>query len=142
MIDRMTLTVEEAAQLPIVTDADVEGRVSALVGHAVRRQLWMLFLDSSAVQLPMLVPIEDYPTGPDAEFAAALAQSIRHLMSETDAVQVVFVWERCLSEDPVPADRVWARALAAACSDAGVSVRAQLISHRKGVRWFASEDYL
>lgn len=137
----MTLTAEEAAQLPIVTDAEVEERVSRLVGHAVRRQLWLLFLDSSGVQLPTLIPIEDYPTGPDASFAAALAQSIRHVMSETDAAQLVLVWERCLGADPVSADRAWAKALAAACVDANVMVRAQLISHRKGVRWLAPTDY-
>lgn len=140
-IDGMTLTVDEASRTPVVTDAEVEGRVRTLIGNACRRQLWLLFLDHRCVQLPTLVPIEAYPAGPDAEFVEALADSLKHAMRQLEAAQVVLVWERCLGAAAVAADRRWAKALAEACHAAGVPVRAQLISHRRGVRWFAADDY-
>lgn len=37
-------------------------------------------------------------------------------------------------------DREWARGLSEACRAAGLSVRAQLILHDGGVRWFAPDD--
>jgi hypothetical protein len=141
IIEGMTLTVEEAKQLPIVTDTEVEQRVSGLVGVACRRQLWLLFIDADAVQLSTVVVIEDYPAGPAGGSAALVAFRIGEVIRETDAAQVVIVWERRLGEQPVPADRAWAKALAEACAAEGVPVRAQLISHRRGVRWFPPADY-
>jgi hypothetical protein len=137
----MTLTVDEAAQLPIVTDAQVEERVAALIGRACRRQLWLLFIDSQCLQLPVLMPCDDYPAGPDTRDATRLAVAFAEVMREADAAQIIFVWERRLGEAATLGDRLWAKALAAACRAEGVSVRGQLISHRGGVRWFAPEEY-
>lgn len=137
-----TLTAEEASQLPIVTDAEVEERVTALIGSACRRQFWMLFVDTGNRQLPLIMPMGDYPASAEPEFAEIIAARIKEIMQATDAAQVIFVWERRLGEVATPADRRWARALGDACRDTGVAVRAQLISHRRGVRWFPSDEYL
>lgn len=135
------ITAAEAAHQPLATDADVEKRVDALIGRARRRQLWMLFTDEGHIQTSDLVAIDDYPTSPLGGNAELLAARIGSWMSRTDAVHVIFVWERHVGERFTPADRAWAKALADACRECGVSVRAQLISHRTGVRWFAPDDY-
>jgi len=46
---------------PLDTDADVLDRVDQLIGEDARRDrsLWLLFLDADAVQLPVVVPIDD-----------------------------------------------------------------------------------
>lgn len=137
----MTLTVDEAAQLPIVTDGEIEERVAALIGRACRRQLWLLFIDAHSLQLPLLMPCDDYPAGPDEREAARLAVAFAEVMRQADAAQIIFVWERRLDETATLGDRLWARALAAACRAEGVAVRGQLISHRDGVRWFPAEEY-
>lgn len=60
---------------------------------------------------------------------------------EIDAAKLVFVWERTGPAASTPADRAWARALGEACRTEGIEVRAQLILHDDGVRWFAPDDY-
>jgi len=142
MIECMNpITAAEAAHQPLVTDSDVEQRVDALIGRACRRQLWMLFTDEMHIQMPDLVAMDDYPTSPENGNAELLAGRIGEWMARAEAAHVIFVWERRVGERFTPADRAWARALAHACREYGVSVRAQLISHRTGVRWFAPDDY-
>jgi hypothetical protein len=89
----------------------------------------------------MLVAMDDYPTSPDRAGTAVFAMRIRQAMDELGAEQVVLVWERNVGERATPVDKAWARAMAEACVEDGVPVRAQLISHRGGVRWFAPDDY-
>ena len=142
MIEGMKpITAAEAAHRPLVTDADVEERVDALIGRACRRQLWMLFTDHADIQSRDLIAMDDYPASPDGGNAQMLAERIDEWMDRTDATHVIFVWERRIGERFTPADRAWAKALAGACRECAVSVRAQLISHRTGVRWFAPDDY-
>lgn len=57
------------------------------------------------------------------------------------AARLIFVWERPGSAESTAADRDWARELSEACRAVGVVVRAQLILHDGGVRWFAPDDY-
>ncbi|WP_448005426.1 hypothetical protein [Agromyces bauzanensis] len=141
------LDADEAARLPITTDREVEERVALLLQHAIRRQWWTLYLDDDDVQLPLLMPMAGYPERPDEPSGdeGTAAQLIAHRLSdivrEVGAAKVVFVWERPGRADSTPADREWARALAEACRTRGVSVRAQLILHSSGVRWFAADDY-
>ncbi|MFC6357450.1 hypothetical protein [Luethyella okanaganae] len=135
-------SAEEARSMPIVTDDEVEARVAALIGSACRRQFWMLFIDGDDRQLPLIMPVADYPTSPAGGRAELLASRIKEIVDLADAAQVIFVWERRLAEASTQADRAWASALGDACRAEGVSVRAQLISHRSGVRWFPPDDYL
>jgi hypothetical protein len=135
------ITAAEAAHQPLMSDSDVEKRVESLIGRACRRQLWMLFTDDSNIQTRDMIAIDDYPTSPGGGNAELLATRISDWMSRTDAAQVIFVWERRVGERSTPADRAWAKALAVACRECAVSVRAQLISHRTGVRWFAPDEF-
>ncbi len=135
------ISAAEAAQKPIVTGAEIEERVAALIGHACRRSLWLMFTDSDDIQLKVLVPIEDYPTSPGIGEAEALTSMINQLMDDLDAAHVILIWERRGSERFTPADHAWARAMSDACEDRRIALRAQLISHRSGVRWFAPDDY-
>lgn len=127
---------------PLVTDELIEERVRDLVGRACRRQLWLLFLNDENVQLPLLMPTDDYPSRPAAENAAELANGIRSIMEGIGATQLVLVWERYAGPELSPLDRAWARELHRQCSELGVRVRAQLLSHKRGVRWLAPDDYL
>ncbi|WP_411721459.1 hypothetical protein [Mycetocola sp.] len=136
------ISAETARKLPLVSDELIERRVQALVGRACTRQVWMLFLDDRNVQLPLILPMADYPESPGGGNAQALAVSVKEILEVAEAAQVIFVWERYASDRLTPADCAWAEQLHRACVTAGVSVRAQLLSHKRGVRWIAAEDYL
>ncbi len=136
----MTPNHEETMTQPLTTDALIEQRVAALVGRAVRRQLWFLFLDDDHVQLPLVMPFSDPPLTPDAS-VSTLASVIRLAMESENASSVVVVIERYADAMLSDADKKWARAIIGACEKREVVVRAMLVSHRSGVRWFAQDDY-
>lgn len=102
----------------------------------------MLFLSAENLQLPMLVPLADYPSTPSPEMALQLGLTVRLCVDEIDAAKVVLVWERCQGRAFTATDLAWAQAAVVACQEAGVALRAQLVSHRAGVRWIAPDDYL
>ncbi|MEF3405634.1 hypothetical protein [Agromyces sp. CCNWLW203] len=139
--------VEAATRMPIPTDHDVQERVASLLECALRRQWWTLYLDENDVQLPILMPMAGYPDSPDEPVpesgtaAALLANRLSMVVDEVGAAKLVFVWERPGGAESTEADRAWARALGEACRAEGLAVRAQLILHDAGVRWFARDDY-
>jgi hypothetical protein len=133
-------TYAESLLQPLTTDALVEQRVAALVGRACRRQLWFLFLDENEVQLPLIIPVADPPAHPDGS-ARNLAAGIRMAMESVGAASVVVVIERFADQAVTAVDTAWARTIDDTFAEAGAPVRAFLISHRRGVRWLAADDY-
>jgi hypothetical protein len=141
------LDANDVKRIPLTTDHAVQRRVAELLQGALRRQWWTLYLDEDDVQLPLLMPMADYadrpdePWGDDGTAAQVLANRLADIAGEVGAARLIFVWERPGSAESTPADRDWARELSAACRAVGVAVRAQLILHDRGARWFAPDDY-
>jgi hypothetical protein len=141
------LHADDATQIPLTTDLALHERVSELLDAALRRQWWTLYFDEHDRQLPLIMPMADYPEDPDepcgAEGTAAqvLAQRLTEIVEHVGAANVVFVWERPGAPASTPADRAWAKGLGEACRAVGVIVRAQFILHDEGARWFAPDDY-
>jgi hypothetical protein len=136
------IDASETHLVPLTSDELIEQRVSDLIGRACRRQLWLLFLDDRDVQVPLLMPTDDYPARPERSHVAELANGIREIMNAANASQLILVWERYAGGDLTAADRAWAQQLQNECTRIGVRVRAQLLSHKRGVRWIAPDDYL
>lgn len=142
MVGMTEISAETAENEPLVTDELIEQRVRAIVGRACRRQVWMLFLDEDDVQVPLILPMADYPSSPGDGNAAVFASRVKEIVDVAGAAQVIFVWERYAGDRLTQSDCAWAQHLHEACRREGVVVRAQLLSHKRGVRWMAAEDYL
>ena len=142
MVGMTEISAETAQNFPLNSDELIEQRVEALVGRACTRQVWMMFLDGDNFQIPLVLPMADYPASPAGGNAVTFAARVRELVDAAEAAQVIFVWERYASDRLTQADCAWAEQLHRACAAEGVSVRAQLLSHKRGVRWMATEDYL
>ncbi|MES2092566.1 MAG: hypothetical protein V4531_01980 [Actinomycetota bacterium] len=125
---------------PLTSDALIEERVTALVGRACRRQIWFLFVDRQNLQLPLIIPVSDPPSWPDAT-VSQLVDAIFRSVEDLDAQAVVVVLERYADATFTGADKAWARALETSFDATGLPMRAVLVSHRDGVRWLASDDY-
>lgn len=132
---------DEAKLLPLTTSALIEERVADLLGRAIKRQLWLLFLDESGVQLPLLVPLDGLPAVPPDPPDLTLRSMIRHFRETADAHSFIFVLERYADDALTPADIAWARALHRACDEAEVPLSGILVNHKRGVRWVAQDDY-
>jgi len=132
---------DQTVYLPLSTDALIEQRIGLLVGRAQRRQLWLMFLDASDVQLPLLIPIADIPVAPSADDTPRWATLIENTAEAADAAGVVIVLERYAPERLTDADRSWARQMRDSCALAAVPLRAIVLSHRRGARLLAPDDY-
>lgn len=135
-----TPTYSESTAAPLTTPVLIEERVRALIGRACRSQFWFLFLDGDGVQLPMLMPIDDLPADPHG-VVHDVARSIDQAMEAMDARSVIFVIERYASSALTPSDLAWARGIHEAFDSAGITVSGILLSHNRGVRWVAHDDY-
>jgi len=135
-----TPSYQDAQAHPLVSQVLIEERVRALIGRASRRQLWFLFLDEHQVQLPLLIPLDDYPSSPDGT-VHDLARAMGQAMEAAEAASVVVVMERYAASALAPADVAWAKAIHDAFHLEGVPVRGMLLSHNRGVRWVAQDDY-
>ena len=142
MVGMTDISAETARNVPLVTDELIEQRVQAIVGRACSRQVWMLFLDERHFQVPLILPMADYPESPADGNAASFAARVREILELAGATQVIFVWERYGTDRLTPSDCAWAEQMHRACLAEGVAVRAQLLSHKRGIRWIAADDYL
>ncbi|WP_346232301.1 hypothetical protein [Parafrigoribacterium mesophilum] len=131
---------EETRLQPLATDALVQERVADLIGRAIQHQLWFLFVDDQQVQLPLVIPMGELPNRPDA-FLGTVAANLREAMGVEGASAVIVVLERYADAGLTSADREWALAIHTELEQAGVTMRAILLSHRHGVRWIAQDDY-
>lgn len=130
------LSFDQASLSPLTTSELLQQRAAQLVGRAVRRQLWVMFLDEDDYQLPLLMPCDDLPDSPpdwplpfDA-FADAAG-----------AAAVFVVLERFGSDVLTATDVAWAKHVSESCAAASVDLRGIMLSHRRGVRWVAPDDY-
>ncbi|HEX4443843.1 MAG TPA: hypothetical protein VHZ81_09750 [Galbitalea sp.] len=131
---------DDTALIPLSSDANIQDRVEQLIGRANQRQLWLLFLDELDLQLPLLIPIDGLPSEPSDEQTAQVLDRVREVMGEIGASSLVVVIERYGPATLTPQDIEWSRSLRRACDASGVALRAQLLSHRTGVRWIAADD--
>jgi len=121
------------------TDALLMVRVEQLVGRALRRQLWLMFLDHDDVQLPLLMP-SDIPRTPEVDSVIQFADFLIDVAAEVRATSVVFVLERFGTDTISDDDRLWLQLVTEAGRLAGVRVRGPFLSHEGGVRTVGSED--
>lgn len=131
----------DLSDVSLDTDADITDRVASLLEHAMRRQVWIMFLDGESRQLPVLMP-SYVPRRPNDSDACRLADFFRDLRDELDATTIVLTFERPGSPDLNERDREWLRMLREGCVLAGVSFRGPLLCHTAGVRWVPLDEYL
>ncbi|WP_157155785.1 hypothetical protein [Diaminobutyricimonas sp. LJ205] len=132
-------TFDDTSLGPLTTDALIEQRVGEIVGRAISRQLWFMFVDEDNLQLPMIIPM-DLPNHPgdDLDLFAAKIKRTSELL---DAAAVIVVIERRAGDDLTPVDIAWVRGIASSFETVGVTLRGIALSHQHGVRWIARDHY-
>ncbi|MHA6670279.1 hypothetical protein ACX3O0_15565 [Homoserinimonas sp. A447] len=135
-----TPSYHDAKTGPLTSQVLIEERVRALIGRACRHQLWFLFLDDNQVQLPLMIPLDDLPSVPDGS-VHDLARAMGQAMEAAGAGSIIVVIERYASSALTPADVAWARGIHDAFDLEQLELRGVLLSHNRGVRWIAQDDY-
>lgn len=122
---------------PISTDAEVVRRVDQLIGTDARRDrsLWLMFLSADAVQLPVVVPVDDIPITPDPDTAGSICQVIANVLRDAapgGSAVITLVRDSGLSvTDP---DQQWLMALRTAAARTGMPLRMLCLAAREGTR--------
>jgi hypothetical protein len=122
---------------PISSDADVLGRVDQLIDTDDRRDrsLWLFFLTADAVQLPVVVPIDDMPISPDPDTAWSICHLIADVLRDSvpggSAVITLVRESGLIVAGP---DRQWLTALRSAAGSAGLPLRMLCLATRDGTR--------
>jgi hypothetical protein len=122
---------------PLTTDQDIILRVDHLLDDDSRqhRSLWLLFLSSGGVQLPVIVPIDDVPARPDRLLARNLCEVIANVLDDVaHAGSAVITLTRPGAETVDDTDREWLRALHAAAGESGAAVRLICLATEAGTR--------
>ena len=122
---------------PLDTDADVLDRIDQLIAENARRDrsLWLLFLAADAVQLPVVVPIDDVPAYPDPGTAGSICDVIAHVInSVAPGGSVVISLVRDNGRGVTDSDQHWLMALRAAAARTGVHLRMFCVATTEGVR--------
>ncbi|MCU1478969.1 MAG: hypothetical protein JWQ64_3662 [Subtercola sp.] len=127
---------------PLTSDQQIEERVMCTVGTACRHQLWFLLLTSSDLQVPIALPCDDLPLEPSETHVDTLLAFCAGLMADRGATQLVAVWERPGRGALNQADARWAQTIATTCARRGIRLRAQLLSHTRGVCLLQASDLL
>ncbi len=134
-------TFDSVRDIPLATDEEVAERLSLILATAIRRQIWLMFLDGEGQQLPVLIP-SYVPARPRPREERGMARFMKHTTDEVGAASVIVTFERRAGADLTDADRVWLRSLRASCEHAEVDFRGPFLCHREGVRVVAPEEYL
>lgn len=122
---------------PISTDAEVLDRVDQLIGTDARRDrsLWLLFLTADAVQLPVVVWVDDMPIIPDPDTAGSTCHMIAHVLRDAapgGSAVITLVRDNGLSmTDP---DQQWLVALRLAAARTGTPLRMLCLATTEGTR--------
>lgn len=132
----MTITVsaDEAARVPLHNDVEIEELVGALIGVALRRQVWLMFLDRVQRPLPLLVPISELPEVLTRDDVEQIATTAREVAQVAGAAEVLVTWERDGPPKLSEAEQTAADRLEALFAGSPFGLRAQLLSHSEGVR--------
>jgi hypothetical protein len=136
----------------LATDDDLADLLSRLLERANMRQVWLIMLGADDRVTGPLMPLEDFPSEPDAECDTADLGTLTHsrllaarfaaFAEMCDAERIVLVWERRGTSALRAGDLAWARAMARDCREAGVALRAQFVLHDRGLRTLAVDDLL
>lgn len=152
MIGGMTETTDSLRDLVLDDDDKLRDVLQVLLQRAIRRQMWLMFMDERGCLGGPLMPMDDYPDDPnevvdiDDLGSVTEAHVLMHragmLRDLTGNVSVLFAWERVGNEEITGDDRAWARAMADAARALDIPLRAQFVVHSDGVRQLHPDDYL
>jgi hypothetical protein len=128
---------------PLTTDQDVLRRIYWLVDQHSRRNrtLWLLFLTSDGVLLPVVVPIDGVPEWPDGQFVGNMCFVIADVLAhQAPGGTAVVVLTRPGSETVDDSDRCWFRTIYGAAREHGASIRMLCLATQACVRQLTVDD--
>lgn len=128
---------------PLSTDQDLLRYVDRLVDQHSRRHrtLWLLFVSSEGVPLPVVIPIDGVPEWPDPQSVGNICFITADVLAhQAPGGTAVVVLARPGSETVDDTDRHWFRTIHGAARDYGASIRMLALATQTTVRQLTVDD--
>lgn len=135
---------------PTLPDDRLCAKLAPVMQTALRRQLWLFFLDGDDEVVGPVMPCADYPIDPaepvitadlgPAETSEVFGARFAALMEEFGFEFIALVWERIGDAELDDDTRRWASALGGVLAARGVGVRAQMLLHDRGLRMLTVDE--
>jgi hypothetical protein len=112
------MTMTPPHETIVHSDSDLYDLWHGLMGSGgyAQRSLWLLFFGADGRPEPVIVPIDDIPSRPDARLIGALGEIVAGLITQdttedSQVASVAMLLSRPGPHQMTADDRVWARAL-------------------------------
>jgi hypothetical protein len=128
---------------PLSTDQDVLRCVDRLVDQHSRRNrtLWLMFVSSDGVLLPVVIPIDGVPERPDPQFVGNMCFVIAEVLAhQAPGGTAVVVLSRPGSDTVDDTDRCWFRTINGAARERGAAIRMVSLATQTSVRQLTIDD--
>lgn len=132
---------DSVRDIPLTNDHDVLERLQFMLESAIRRQVWLMFLDEDDRQLPIIMPT-DVPRLPEPDDDVRVGAFLRDVGDDLRAQSVILVFERRGGPELSASDLEWLRVLRRACVESGMPFRGPYLCHRQGVSAVPADDLL
>ncbi len=129
----------DVRDVALIRDDDLLSRVESLLERAMRRQVWLMFLDEHGYQLPVLLP-SPVPRRPGPGDGVRLAKFFRTTLDDVPASSLIITYERPGRAALTNGDLRWIQLLREACLLAEIPFRGPLLCHDEGVRWVPADE--
>ena len=132
---------DDIRTIPLPTDRELIPHLQVMLEEALRRQVWIMFLDEQARPLPVLIPM-DVAAEPHPRDAADLVAALSCVLLDFENATLVITLERPGPAETMDRDRRWLRSLREACVASGSAFRGPFLMLGNQIRQVPPDDYI
>lgn len=132
---------DDIRTIPLPTDRELIPHLQVLLEEALRRQVWIMFLDEQSRPLPVLIPMDVEAEAREGD-AAALLQALSCVLLDFENATIVITLERPGPAETMDRDRRWLRSLREACVASGRAFRGPFLMLGDQITQVPPDDYV
>jgi hypothetical protein len=127
--------------IPLPTDRELIPHLQLMLEEALRRQVWIMFLDEQSRPLPVLIPMDVEAEAREGD-AAELLQALSCVLLDFENATLVITLERPGPAEIMDRDRRWLGSLRDACVASGQTFRGPFLLLGDCVVQVPPDDYV
>lgn len=132
---------DDIRTIPLPTDRELIPHLQEMLEQALRRQVWIMFLDEQSRPLPLLIPMDVAAEARDGD-AADLVSALSCVLLDLPGATLVITLERPGPMEIMDRDRRWLRALREASVGSGCAFRGPFLLLGDEVMQVPPDDYV
>ena len=132
---------DDLRAVPLPNDRELIPHLQVMIEQALRRQVWIMFLDEQSRPLPIVIPIDVAAEAREGD-ATALIASLSCLLLDFEGASLVITLERPGPMETMDRDSRWLRSLREACVGSGRAFRGPYLMLGDRIVQVPPDDYV